>query len=132
MVDKMIGNSTGSTNIVPSHLRCEYLVNPLGIDVLKPRLSWILESHERGQKQSAYQILVASSEGKLNADEGDLWDSGKIDSDQSIHVEYQGQSLKSRQQCWWKVRVWDKNGSLSRWSEPATWSMGLLEKADWE
>jgi len=132
MLNKVIGNSTVTANIMPSYLRCEYLVNPLGIDMLNPRLSWILESHERGQKQSAYQILVASSEGKLNADEGDLWDSGKLDSDQSVHVEYRGQNLKSRQQCWWKVRIWDKDGSLSNWSESATWSMGLLEKSDWE
>ena len=114
-----------------SYPRCEYLVNPLGIDVVKPRLSWVLESKERGQKQVAYQILVASSREKLDKDEGDLWDSGKVDSVQSIHVEYQGQDLISRQRCWWKVCVWDKDGVVSVWSEPAMWSMGLLEKGDW-
>lgn len=64
-------------NVTPLGLTCEYAVNPLGLDVVKPRFSWILESDERGQMQSAYQILVASSEEKLNADAGDKWDSGE-------------------------------------------------------
>lgn len=115
-----------------NNLRCEYHVNPLGIDVRKPRLSWEMESNRRGQRQTAYQVLVAASQEKLKEDQGDLWDSGKVNGDQSIHIEYAGQKLRSRMRCYWKVRVWDKGGEVSAWSEPAFWSMGLLEQSDWQ
>ncbi|MEA3479096.1 MAG: family 78 glycoside hydrolase catalytic domain, partial [Bacteroidota bacterium] len=112
-------------------LRCEYRVNPLGIDVHKPRLSWIIDSDERGQKQNFYQVLVATSKEQLAKNEGDIWDSDKIDSDQSVHVIYKGKRLESQMQCFWKVRVWDKDGNPSPWSKPAMWTMGLLESSDW-
>ncbi|MHC4560876.1 MAG: glycoside hydrolase family 78 protein, partial [Planctomycetota bacterium] len=121
-----------NSGITAKELRCEYCINPLGIDVVKPRLGWILQSSERGQQQTAYQVLVASSEEKLKADEGDLWDSGKVESNQSIHVVYKGKPLTSGMRCCWKVRVWDKNGKTSVWSEPATFEMGLLKPSDWE
>ena len=114
------------------NLRCEYLENPLGIDVLKPRLSWITESNQRGWMQGAYQILVASCEKKLKQDEGDLWGSGKAQSDRSIHVVYDGKPLTSRMRCYWKVRVWDEHGNASAWSKPAMWTMGLLKPEDWQ
>lgn len=120
-----------TARVVVGRLRCEYLTNPPGIDVRKPRLSWVSESNGRGQKQTAYQIVVAGTREKLAADEGDLWDSGKVTGDQSIHVEYVGRPLHSRQCCFWKVRVWDKDGCVSRWSDAAWWSMGLLERGDW-
>lgn len=116
-------------------LRCEYLVNPLGIDVLTPRLSWKLRSSDpgaRGLNQSAYRILVASSEEHLHADNGDLWDSGVVSSSQSVHVPYVGVSLPSRSQCVWKVQVWDEHGAESAWSETACWSMGILDPSEWE
>ncbi len=113
-------------------LKCEYRTNPLGIDVARPRLSWKLHSTQRGAVQSAYQVLVASSEAELKRDKGDLWDSGKVASDQSIHVAYSGQALKSRQECFWKVRTWDRHGKTSLWSKPAFWSMGLLQPSDWQ
>ncbi|MGA2363622.1 MAG: family 78 glycoside hydrolase catalytic domain [Candidatus Aminicenantales bacterium] len=127
----------GKPDVVPVQLRCEYRENPLGIDVVKPRLSWKIESRnqnteDRGQKQTAYQILVASSEEPLKKDKGDLWDSGKVASDQSIQVEYQGKSLVSQMDCHWKVRVWDKKGEATDWSNPALWSMGLLAPQDWQ
>ena len=112
-------------------LRCEYRGNPLGIDVLQPRLSWNIESDESGQKQTSYQVLVASSEEKLVKNAGDLWNSGKIESDQSVHVIYEGNKLTSQMHCFWKVRVWDKDGNPSSWSKPARWSMGLLDPSDW-
>ena len=87
------------------NLRCEYLENPLGVDVAKPRLSWVLKDDERGQKQTAYQILVASTPEILAKDQGDLWDSGKISGDRSIQVEYAGKLLESQSACHWKVRV---------------------------
>ena len=112
-------------------LRCEYRDNPLGIDVAKPRLSWVIESGHRGEWQTAYQVLVASSEKLLKKDVGELWDSGKVASDQSILVEYGGKLLASRTSCHWKVRVWDQEGKASAWSAGATWTMGLLTPADW-
>ena len=87
---------------------------------------------ERGKKQTAYQILVAASEATLRTGHGDLWDSGKADSSQSVQVPYGGKPLSSRQRCWWKVRVWDEHGKTSAWSEPAQWSMGLLSPGDWQ
>ncbi len=112
-------------------LRCEYAADPLGIDSLQPRLSWVLESTERAQSQTAYQVLVASSPEKLRAGQADLWDSGKLASDQSIQVVYAGKPLASRQRCAWKVRVWDQDGKVVE-SKPAFWEMGLLQAADWQ
>ena len=123
--------STAGTLSV-DHLRCEYLDNPLGIDVLEPRFNWRIESTQRMQKQTAYHILVASSRALLDENKGDLWDSGKVTSDQSIQVVYAGKPLTSRMLCFWKVRVWDKDGKPSAWSKPAQWSIGLLKKADWQ
>ena len=125
-------NITAAATLEPTALKCEYRVNPLGIDANPPRLSWILESSDRGQKQTAYRVLVASNEEKLKAEQGDLWDSKKISSDQSVHVVYAGQPLRSRMRCHWKTRVWDKDGKVSAWSQPALWSMGLLKRADWK
>jgi alpha-L-rhamnosidase len=137
----------------PVDLRCEFLKNPLGIDQVKPRLSWKLQASVasgldpvpsgagrgpapsgtgRGLKQTAFQIKVASTEQAARYGLGDLWDSGKIDSDRSTGVAYAGQPLTSRRQCWWRVRVWDQSGNVSAWSEPALWTMGLLQASDWE
>tara|TARA_R110002049_G_scaffold27321_2_gene94203 strand:- start:390305 stop:395161 length:4857 start_codon:yes stop_codon:yes gene_type:complete len=120
-----------ASGIAPVQLRCEYLDNPVGIDETTPRLSWRLESDQRAQSQSAYQIRVASTIEALDAGEDDLWDSGKIESNESLHIVYQGRPLESRQHCHWCVRTWDQDGRRSEWSEPASWSMGLLEESDW-
>jgi alpha-L-rhamnosidase len=124
--------TSDSSNLVSQQLRCEYLVNPLGIDVVLPRLSWVLQSKERGQRQTAYRVLVASSPENLARDEGDLWDSGKIESDATIQIAYAGKPLASRTACHWKVQVWDKDGKPSGWSKPASWTMGLLKSSDWK
>src|SRR3974390_1751132 len=99
-----------SSAMSTQNLRCEYLTNPLGLDAASPRFSWILTSDERGEKQTAFQILVASSVKKLKADTGDLWDSGKVDSDETSQIAYAGKPLVSRESCFWKVRAWDRNG----------------------
>ncbi len=112
-------------------LRCEYLNDPLGIDVAQPRLNWIVQSDERGERQTAYQVLVASSPELLANDQGDLWDSGRKESDQTIQVEYAGKPLTTRMQCFWKVRAWNKDGKPSSWSKPASWTMGLFDSRDW-
>ncbi len=112
-------------------LRVENFANPQGIDVAQPRLSWSLQARERDVRQTACQILVASSEKNLKSDHGDLWDSGKVSSDQSIQNLYAGAPLTARTECFWKVRVWDQNGKVSAWSQPAFWTMGLLQPEDW-
>jgi alpha-L-rhamnosidase len=118
--------------LVPAQLRCEYLENPSVVDVLQPRLSWINMAHEneRGQKQTAWQVRVASSKEEL--DQADLWDSEKRISDQSTRILYEGKALESRQECWWQVRVWDRDDVGSDWSEPGMWRMGLLDPDDWK
>ncbi len=123
-------NPVHAVSLRPVDLRTEYRVNPLGIDEAKPRLTWRVESKEQGQFQTAYRILVASSLAKLAAEQGDLWDSGKVISDETVNISYEGRPLTSRQECFWKVCVWDKNGK-AKWSESAFWTMGLLRADDW-
>lgn len=114
-----------------NHLRCEHRCSPLGVDATQPRLSWVMESEGRGQKQSAYQILVAESEKDLQNERDLLWDSGKVTSYQTIDVVYAGRRLSSGMRCYWKVRIWDESDEPSPYSEVAMWGMGLLEKSDW-
>ena len=111
-------------------LRCEYLVDPLGVDVTTPRFYWTVASDERGQQQSAYQILVSTSKALLDKDQGDQWDSGRVESDETLHVTYEGEPLASETAYCWKVRVWDRSGNPSEWSDTATFTMGLLNQAD--
>jgi alpha-L-rhamnosidase len=114
-------------------LRCEYLKEPLGIDVAKPQLSWRIDSERRSERQTAYQVLVATDAKLLAKDQGDLWDSGKVVSDQNLHVAYDGKELASRQQCYWKVRIWSaQEREPSAWSGMEKWTMGLLTPADWQ
>ncbi len=112
------------------HLRCEYKVNPVGIDVVHPRLSWQLTSEVRGVMQSAYQIRVAESADALAG--SPLWDSGKTDSSDSHLLAYAGPVLKSGERYYWQVRAWTGNGEATRWSETAFWEMGLLNSGDWQ
>jgi len=123
-------NAAGSIGV--RDLTCEYFTNPMGIGTTVPRLSWVLASAVQDQEQTAYQVLVASSMKSLTEKKADFWNSGKVESDQSILVEYTGKALGSRDICWWKVRVWDKDGKVSAWSEPATFEIGLLDASDWE
>lgn len=118
-------------SIVPVNLQCEYRFNPLGIDEVQPRLIWQVQSDERNQAQTAYQILVASSKELLQNNHGDFWDSGRISSDETVNIAYSGKPLTSGARCFWKVRIWDKKGRASAWSAPAMWSMGLLAPEDW-
>jgi len=115
----------------PTHLRCEYLENPQGIDIIQPRLSWMQQAEQRGAQQTGYHILVARTPEALAQDKGDLWDSGQVGSDQSTQVAYTGMPLDSRVICYWKVKVWDAANKESIWSEPANWSMGLLKPEAW-
>lgn len=129
-----IGCDSSSSTIIIKDLKCEYRSNPLGIDNKTPRLSWSIQdpNRMRGQKQTAYQVLVASSEARLDKDEGDLWDTGKKESNQSLNNEYAGNQLSSGDQCFWKVRIWDASGEISDWSPTAKFNIGLYHQQDWE
>jgi alpha-L-rhamnosidase len=116
--------------VTVGNLRCEHLENPQGIDAVSPRFSWQLASGDRGVRQTAFQILVASSEKILARDEGDLWEH-EVASDASVLLSYAGKPLASHEPCFWKVRVWDAAGNISKWSTPAKWTMGVLKPTDW-
>ena len=122
---------TSFGKITPTKLTCEYLQNPPVVDVVQPRLAWIniTDTDERGQMQTAWQIRVATS--KTSLEKPDLWDSKKTESAESNRIQYAGKPLASRTECWWQVRVWDKNGEVSAWSEPAFWRMGILNPLEW-
>lgn len=127
-----LGAISAMASMTPAQLRTEYRVDPQGIGETAPRLSWILQSDQRNRLQTAYQVLVADSAAALEAGQGTLWDSGKVASAESLHIAYAGTPLKSRARCWWKVRVWDNEDAASDWSAPAQFSIGLLEKSDWQ
>jgi len=120
--------------ITPVKLTCENLRNPMVVDILQPRLSWIniASNGERGEEQTAWEISVAGTKEKLLSGNADLWNSGKVMSNESVNIHYKGRPLSSRQDCWWHVRVWDRNGKISAWSEPGFWSMGLLTPEEWK
>ena len=112
-------------------LRCEYQETPMGMEVLNPRLSWQMKATNRGAKQTAYQILVADNEADLKKDNGNVWNSGMVKSEQSIKVDYAGKPLESRKRYFWKVKVWNEKNKPTLYSEPTWWEMALLKKEDW-
>ena len=114
------------------NLVTEYHKNPIGIDVEKPRLSWQIVSDQNNVKQSAYEIRVANSVKALSKKSNQIWSSGKVNSNQSVNVEYGGLALKSMQRAYWQVRIWDNNGKASMWSEPAYWETGILNSNEWK
>ena len=119
--------------MMPARLFCEYASNPLGVDTPRPRFGWSFESGtKRGERQTAYQVLVASSEEDLKSGRADLWDSGKVVSDDNIQVAYGGKPLPSDTTCYWKVRVWDQHGHGGTCSNLAHFDTGLRTPADWK
>ena len=132
------GTQAQQSAIRAQRLQCEYLQDPIGIDTPAPRLSWVCvagnstDTASRSLRQTAWQVLVASSPQILAKDRGDYWNSGKIASDRSIAVAYAGTKLKALQQCFWKVRVWDNDDRPSAWSEPAQWTMALTNETQWQ
>lgn len=112
-------------------LKCEYLRQPLAVNVARPTLSWDLQSPYRCQEQSAYQIIVSSTRNLVEANHGDLWDSGKVESSRSEGIVFTGKKLLAFQCCYWVVRVWDQYGQVSLFSEPEWWEMGILDPAEW-
>jgi alpha-L-rhamnosidase len=120
------------TPVKVDNLKCEYLTNPIASESQYPTLSWQLVSSANGKSQKAYKVLVASSPALLAQNKGDYWNSGIIHSSNSIQVSYGGRPLTSRQKLYWKVMVWDEKNQPSAWSQTASWSMGLLQTADWK
>ncbi|HSO86910.1 MAG TPA: alpha-L-rhamnosidase N-terminal domain-containing protein, partial [Draconibacterium sp.] len=114
------------------NLVTEYLVNPIGIDVQKPRLSWQILSDEQNIMQSAYEIRVTDSPENLTKKNRLIWTSGKVTGDNSVNVEYEGPELQSMQRVYWQVRIWDSNNKVSDWSKPAFWEMGILNPGLWK
>ena len=128
------GGELTSGTIMPYDLTVESLTNPVGIDTQEPRLSWKSKAVQQNAyhlKQSAWQIVTATSQENLEPGVYDLWDSGKVHSSDSLFISYQGKKLETSQYCYWKVRVWDQNGNVSPWSETGRWIMGIMNPADW-
>lgn len=128
----VVAMAGAKTSPIVLGLRCEYKVNPLGIDILQPRLSWIIQSADRGEVQTAYQIRVATEAASLQKNQNLVWDSGQVASAASIHVAYAGPALQSGTRYYWQVRIWDGEKKASSWSEAAWWEMGLLQSSDWK
>ena len=118
--------------IRPGHLLCNMIKNPIGIEPSTPLLSWQLESQQINQMQKAYLIIVSSSIENLNANQGDIWNSGKCNTDQSLHIRYLGKELKSNTTYFWKVKVWDMYDNSSRWSDMAYWHTSLFGPSEWK
>lgn len=135
LIALIIGLSSGVVNagdLNVSDMRCQHAHDPYGVETQTPVFSWELNSDVRGAGQSAYQILVSDSEKKLSKDIGNMWDSGKVISDESLGIAYSGNTLESGKRYYWKLRVWDNNDALTGWSDPGFLQMGLLKQSDWE
>ncbi|HLR97635.1 MAG TPA: family 78 glycoside hydrolase catalytic domain [Jiangellaceae bacterium] len=124
-------DGSGQDAVSVAGLTVERAENPLGIDEMEPRLGWRLDSSRRATMQTAYQVRVATSAQRLADGNADVWDSGRVESDESVDVAYDGPTLQARQRYHWQVRVWDDTGGASAWSEPAWWEMGLVEPGAW-
>ncbi len=127
----LTGACSNKPQVSIEHLKCEFVTNPIGIDVQEPRFNWQLISKQHEVKQITYQVLVSSSLDELNKDNGNIWDSKRVISDRSIQIKFDGKPLMSQQKYFWKVKVWDQNNSASPWSEVSTFEMGLLNSSDW-
>jgi alpha-L-rhamnosidase len=123
---KSSASSHGAGALRPVELRCDGMVDPLGVDATPPRLSWQLRGEGRGLRQTAWQVLAASSRQALDRDGADVWDSGRVDSAEQLHVPFGGRALRSAEPVFWKVRVWDGEGRSSAWGAPPPWTTGVL------
>lgn len=132
LVSALIPLSAATAGQQPVQLRCDYQSQPLAIESAKPRLSWVLKDTRPGARQTAYRLLVASQAELLQEGKADLWDSGQVQSDQSIHVVYAGKPLVTGQRAFWTVRTWDAQGVASPYAPAAFWEMGILTPADWK
>ncbi|MBQ6578296.1 MAG: alpha-L-rhamnosidase N-terminal domain-containing protein [Bacteroidales bacterium] len=129
----LLGACSG-VSISPVDLRCEYMENPRVVESAQPSLSWVNNPGKgaKGAAQTAYMIQVATSKDALLKGKADLWDTGKVLSSESVRISYAGASLSSGEDCWWRVKVWDEDGTESEWSSPAYWGMGILSDEEWK
>ncbi len=125
-------NDNLSKELIVKDLLVEYLEEPFGLDTLNPRFSWKLKSSKRGQRQTAYQILVASSYKNVKGGTGDIWDSGKINSYRQSNIKFEGSKLNSRTKYYWKVKIWDKDYCLCSESKVSTFETSILNEKEWQ
>src|SRR5947208_209263 len=123
----LLAGIAATAQVQVTSLKVENLSNPLGIDRQQPQLSWQLQSGQHNIMQSAYELRVSDNAAFKGSA---TWSSGKVNSNQSVHVPYAGNSLQSGKKYYWQVRVWDNSGKASNWSQPAYWQMGLLQPSD--
>lgn len=123
-------NALGQTQV--ASLRCENRINPMGVDVPHPLFSWQLSANRRNVHQSAYELRVRTSAQQLNNGREIVWNSGKVSSDQSVYIPYNGPALLAGKKYYWQVRIWDDKGQASGWSPVSEWQMGLLQTSDWK
>lgn len=122
----------GKPALKADNLTCEYIKNPLGLDISQPRLSWMLSGVGRNQQQTAYELLVSDNLQKINQLQGSVWQTGKVRSSQNIHIVYAGKPLKSFTRYYWRVKVYDQDGVASHWSEPQWFETAMLADTDWQ
>lgn len=113
------------------NLKCENEEKPLGLEIKKPHFSWEINSITRGSKQTAYQILVTDNEADLKKDNGNVWNSGIVKTNQNIGIEYGGKALESRKRYYWKVKIWNEKNKATAYSETTYWEMAIIDKNDW-
>jgi alpha-L-rhamnosidase len=129
---KLAAHNTAPGAIMPVQLRCEYMINPMGIDMPDPRFYWQLSSSVNGELQTAYELIVSSNRKYLSRNRGDMLSSGKVTSAENTHIVYNGNSLQPATTYYWKVRVWGRNNKVSPWSDTATFTTGLFNESDWK
>lgn len=127
----LLSLASAACALEPVDLRTEHRAEPVGVDRTEPRLSWTLEADERDERQTAYRILVATTEDFLYDNVGDLWDSGRVETSDSSEIAYDGRALPPHTRCFWTVRVWDGEGQASEWSAPASFVTGVFDQEDW-
>jgi alpha-L-rhamnosidase len=125
-------NTFSQSSLKPDKLTCEYLSNPLGIDIPEPRLSWTLTSQQRNEVQTSYEILVSDDLKNAENLTGNMWSSGKVLSSQQIHISYRGKPLRSSTRYYWRVKVYNKNDQSSSWSSIAWFETAMLQETDWK
>ncbi len=128
----VVAPSNRAVTATVDSLRCEHRRDPLGIDLPQPRFSWILKSSRRGEVQTAYEVLAATTPEQLVEGKADLWDSGRVPSRETAGIAYGGKTPRSSQQVFWRMRVWDRDNVAAAWSPPATFTTGLLTAEDWK
>lgn len=114
-----------------AQLTTNYQHNPIGTDAVQPQFSWKITAGERNVSQKAYELRVSTNNKDILNGKNLVWQTGKVNSDQSAHILYKGAALQARQRYYWQVRIWDNTGKASAWSKLNFWEMGLLSPKDW-